>query len=122
MMSVVRMVGAMVGLSVLLAAAWARAEPPPGADGSLAPWFQSLTQPGTGFGCCSIADCRPVRTRYSAGHIDAFIGSDAFRDAPDAWVQVPEAIMIRGRENPLGQPVACWYQRKLVCFVDGGAA
>ena len=41
----------------------AHAEPPANADPALAPWFHSLTQPDTGYLCCSVADCRPVKTR-----------------------------------------------------------
>jgi hypothetical protein len=98
--------------------ALAHAEPPPGADPALAPWFQSLKQPGTGALCCSMADCRTVRTRSVAGHLEAWIGAPDFRNAPEAWVAVPEAVMIRGVDNPNGEPVACWYGGQIRCFVE----
>ncbi len=43
---------------LLIASAYGR--PPENADPTLAPWFQSLSIPGTGISCCSIADCRPT--------------------------------------------------------------
>ena len=42
------------------------AAPPENADPNLAPWFESLKQPGSGVSCCSIADCRPVEYRLVA--------------------------------------------------------
>jgi hypothetical protein len=94
--------------------------PPPDADMSLAPWFQSLAQPGTGYLCCSIADCRTVRYRWAADHFEAFIDRHSFgADAPDAWVAVPSTHVLRRRDNPTGEAVACWYNGEVRCFVPG---
>ena len=57
----------MAGASLGLLAGVAEANPPPDADMSLAPWFQSLKQPGTGMSCCSMADCRPADFRIQGG-------------------------------------------------------
>ena len=54
-----------VAAAALLMTANAAAQPPPDADYKLAPWFQSLRQPGTGTSCCSIADCRTTDYRTS---------------------------------------------------------
>jgi len=105
---------------LLGAAVPACAAPPPGADLSLAPWFQSLAQPDTGYPCCSVADCRTVQYRAVADHFEAFIDRRTFgADAPDAWVAVPSANVLRRRDNPTGEAVACWYNGEIRCFVEG---
>jgi hypothetical protein len=108
-------------LGALLGAAHAaRAAPPANADQSLAPWFQSLAQPETGYPCCSIADCRTVRYRTAADHFEAFIDRRSFgADAPDAWVAVPPSHVLRRQDNPTGEAVACWYNGEVRCFVAG---
>lgn len=118
-----------------LVAAWAvmvqaHGEPPPGSTpGPNSTWFRSLTVPdnGTpmaGAGCCSIADCRPVRTRIKNGHHEAFIDSQTFPDghAPNAWVVVPDHVIIRNMANPVGEAVVCWYNKEVRCFVDASGA
>jgi hypothetical protein len=90
---------------------------------SLAPWFQSLGQPETGYPCCSIADCRTVQSRARGDHFEVFIDRKSFgADAPDAWVAVPPENILRRKDNPLGEPVACWYAHQVRCFVQGTAA
>ncbi len=105
---------------LLDAAAPAFAKPPPGADPSLAPWFQSLAQPDTGYPCCSVADCRTVQYRAVADHFEAFIDRRSFGgDAPEAWVAVPPANVLHRRDNPTGEAVACWFNGEIRCFVEG---
>lgn len=124
---------------IFLAAAFASfsglciAAPPPGADMSLAPWYKSLVVPQgdpgiAGTMCCSVADCRNVDDRTREGHYEAYIDSATFPDdpsneyhgrAPNAWVAVPEERIIRGRDNPTGRAVACWYHGEIRCFVPG---
>ena len=94
----------------------ALAAPPEGADPALAPWYRSLTQPGTGWLCCSIADCRPVVTRERDGKLEAFIDRKAFPDGTDEWVEVPEKVILHGKDNPTGEPVACWFEQAIRCF------
>ena len=111
-----------VVLLVLLA--WSihvvRAAPPPGSDGALAPWYRSLAQPETGNGCCSIADCRTVQYRGAGNHFEAFIDRKSFGEtAPNAWVAVPPEHVLRRRDNPTGEAVACWYNGEVRCFVAG---
>lgn len=104
-------------------ASWAFAAPPPGADPALAPWFRSLQQPGTGWGCCSIADCRPVRYRMADDHYEAFIDRQSFgANAPDQWEPVPPDHVIRTADNPTGEAVACWYAGEIRCFVEASAS
>jgi len=110
-----------------------------GPDDPDAAWFQSLKVPGdpmmpmTGSSCCNgghgmDADCKNVEVRIRDGHWEAFIDSKTFPDvenypllghAPNAWVRVPDGVIIRGRENPTGRSVACWFNQVIRCFVQG---
>jgi hypothetical protein len=87
------------------------AAPPENADPALAPWFESLKQPGTGIPCCSIADCRPVEYRLAAD------GYEALLDA--RWVRVPDDKILRGMSNPLARRVVCHspISGTILCFV-----
>ena len=101
---------------LVLGLASARAAPPEGGDGSLAPWYRSLQQPVTGAMCCSIADCRTVVTREDHGKLWAFIDGD-FPNSPNNWEPVPEANILRRHDNPTGEVVACWYGGQVRCLV-----
>ncbi len=107
--------------ALLLLAAPAIAAPPPDADRSLAPWFESLTRPDTGTSCCSASDCRPVPSIIENDHWLAFIGTNIFgKDAPDRWVPVPDEKILRARDNPTGSAIACWTpSASILCFVKG---
>ncbi|HLI13237.1 MAG TPA: hypothetical protein VKY65_16715 [Alphaproteobacteria bacterium] len=88
------------------------AKPPENADPALAPWFQSLRQPGTGFLCCSISDCRPTDSRIKDGHYEAWIDHK--------WISVPADKILQRTDNPTGQAVVCWTPRLgILCFVPG---
>ena len=90
------------------------------ADPALAPWYQSLEQPGTGYPCCSISDCRTVQYRTVADHFEAFIDRRTFgEDAPDDWLPVPPEHVLHRRDNPTGEAVVCWYNGEIRCFVEG---
>jgi hypothetical protein len=121
------LLGALALIALALAILWtsgrwcARAEPPPGADGSLAPFYHSLVQPGTGYICCSMSDCRPVVTTHDHGKLYAFVGSE-FKDPPNNWVEVPENVVIHGVANQAGEPILCWYGGVMRCFLDGGSS
>jgi hypothetical protein len=105
--------------AVVSLAAAASAAPPPGTNTSSpeAGWYRSLAQPTTGYGCCSIADCRPVPFETKSGHYSAFIGKAQFPQGDDAWHDVPDTVVIRDKPNPTGEAVACWYARQVRCFV-----
>src|SRR6516164_2028992 len=86
-----RIVGASRGIKIVIAVGLALcretlAAPPDNPDPALAPWFESLKQPGTGASCCSIADCRTEtatrcystvvgRCRFHSGCASRRIGS-----------------------------------------------
>jgi hypothetical protein len=98
-------------LASLLAMAAAPAPGDPQHD-LLAPyagWIQGLTNPVSGEGCCSLSDCRVVDYRQAAdgSGYEAFIDRKTFPGAPDAWLKVPDAVVLH-RANPTGFAVACW--------------
>ncbi len=87
-----------------------RAAPPPDADPTLAPWFNSLRQPWTNALCCSQADCRPVNSRLNGEHYEALIEGE--------WRQVPDHLILNRSDNPTGRAVACWTKQVgILCFV-----
>ena len=109
-------------LATPLLAAPGYAAPPPGADGSLAPWFQSLSAPGSNASCCSIADCRNVQAEIRGdGHWWAWVDSRTFPDrAPNAWIMVPDDVILKRHDNPSGEKRwLCWYAGSVRCFVEG---
>jgi hypothetical protein len=99
-------------LGGLLSAAPLRAAPPPDADPAMAPWFNSLRQPGSGISCCSIADCRPVDYRTVGDHYEAYIEGE--------WRPVPPDKVLTRADNPTGRAVVCWTKLSgIMCFVRG---
>jgi hypothetical protein len=104
--------GLVLPLGLLLLAAPLHAAPPPDADPAMAPWFNSLRQPGSGISCCSIADCRPVDYRTVDNHYEAFIEGE--------WRAVPPEKVITRADNPTGRAVVCWTKLSgIMCFVRG---
>jgi hypothetical protein len=99
-------------LGLLLAAVPLHAAPPQDADPAMAPWFNSLRQPGSGISCCSIADCRPVDYRTVDNHYEAFIEGE--------WRAVPPDKVLTRADNPTGRAVVCWTKLSgIMCFVRG---
>jgi hypothetical protein len=105
-----------IGLASLASASWllagaiSVARPPDNADPLLAPWFQSLQQPGTGMSCCSIADCRPTDYRTSGNHFEAWVD---YR-----WIPIPPERVLQRTDNPVGRAIVCWRPSiGVMCFV-----
>jgi len=78
-----------------------RAAPPDHTDGTLAPWFNSLTNPATGMSCCSEAD----------GHIlkdsDWRVAGDHYQiKIAGVWRDVPQQAVLDRIDNPTGGVVA----------------
>ena len=94
-----------------LAGRSSEAAPPEGADATLAPWFESLKQPGSGVSCCSIADCRPVEYRLATN------GYEALLDA--RWMRVPDDKILHGKPNPTGRAQLCRspISGAILCFI-----
>src|SRR5215467_8179246 len=86
----------------------ALAAPPPNADPTLAPWFQSLRQPGSGTSCCSISDCRVEPYRQTATGYEVLIDGE--------WVPVPNDKVLQQIENPIGRAVTCHVGKTIFCF------
>jgi hypothetical protein len=93
-----------------LIAVAAVAKPPSDADYSLAPWFQSLRQPGSGVSCCSLADCRTTDYRTDGNHYEALIDG--------RWLVVPQDKILKRVDNPTGRAVVCYTPALgIMCFV-----
>jgi hypothetical protein len=98
---------------IVLGSVWSA--PPQNADPTLAPWFNSLRQPGTGVSCCSIADCRPVDYRGGPGGYEVWIDN--------SWHPVPADKVLDGKDNPIGRAVVCYTPALgVLCFVRGTEA
>lgn len=106
----------------------AYAYPPPGTDPSspTAQWFQGLTVPdnaetrndgSANGGCCSLADCRPVDYRQTPAGYEVLLDKRFPGIDEPVWVPVPDSVILHNKPNPLGQPVACYYNHKIRCFV-----
>ncbi len=115
-----------------LFATLAQAQPPEHADPALAPWFQSLRAPGSGIGCCSQSDCRPVETRFTKeGHwevlVDTQFNVEGMPPVVPHWLEVPPSHVLLRHDNPVGRAVACWHriyvmgfmeqQGEIICFI-----
>jgi hypothetical protein len=89
-----------------------RAAPPENADPALAPWYQSLSVPGSGVSCCSISDCRPTDFRTVGDHYEALAAGN--------WVAIPQRKILDRNDNPTGRAVLCWTpENGVMCFVRG---
>lgn len=116
------MVGGAIAAIIVLISTMSFAAPPPGTDlnSPTSKWFESLKQPGTGIGCCSISDCRPVDSDQDAdGTFIAIIEKKQ--------VKIPKDKVLLTR-NPIGKAVACYTiywdppeveHINILCFVPG---
>jgi hypothetical protein len=111
---------------VLGASVCASAVPPAGRpiDPEMHKWYESLKQPDTGAGCCSISDCRPYTSRIAGDHYEIL---DHTR-----WLPVPNNVVLH-RENKAGTAIACtrtqWnygfgpppadFSPDIMCFIPG---
>lgn len=105
---------AAAAVTLLIAGAGARANPPADADGRYASWFTQLKSKD-GSSCCDIADCRFVAERIVDGRYQVRFHdrADVF---PQHWVTVPDDAV---RPRPPGGPataVACWFDDRIYCF------
>ena len=110
-----------LGVSIM-----ADAAPPVGqpVDPAMSNWYQSLKQPGTGAGCCAVADCRPYDSRLVADHYEILLNH--------RWLAVPNSVVLH-RENRAGTAVAFlqtqWnygfgpppadFSPDILCFIPG---
>ena len=103
-----------VGLALCRAT---RAAPPDNPDPALAPWFESLKQPGTGASCCSIADCRTVEFRQDRDGYEVLIDGRWKMSIP-FWLRVPPNRIIDRIDNPTNRAVVCFTpEAGILCFV-----
>lgn len=104
-------------MAIALSVAPVRALPPDNADPSLAPWFKSLKQPGTGAECCAISDCRSVEVRRVGQGYDVKI-DHKWHVSSTFWLRVPAERILDEHRNPTGGAVLCYTpEAGILCFV-----
>jgi len=109
-----RTIAVAVGLALSQAAG---AAPPDNPNPALAPWFESLKQPGTGASCCSIADCRTVEFRQDRDGYEVLIDRRWKLSSP-FWLRVPPNRIIDRTDNPTNRAVVCFTpEAGILCFV-----
>lgn len=102
----------MTGMALAMLTASAQSRPPKDADMSLAPWFHSLRQPGTGMSCCSVADCRRTDFRIKGNRYEAMVAGK--------WQAVPPNTVLDRTDNPTGQAIVCYTPYLgIMCFIKG---
>jgi hypothetical protein len=107
-------IAVVVGLALSQAAV---AAPPDSPDPALAPWFESLKQPGTGAPCCSVADCRTVEFRQDREGYEVLIDGRWKMSIP-FWLRVPSNRIIDRTDNPTNRGVVCFTpEAGILCFV-----
>lgn len=93
------------------------AAPPDNPDPALAPWFESLKQPGTDAPCCSIADCRTVEFRQDRDGYEVLIDA-RWKMSTSFWLRVPPNRIIERIDNPTNRGVVCFTpEAGILCFV-----
>ena len=111
-------------LSVLLATnSWGMDSLGEHENSPLAPWFKSLKQPGTGYSCCDVSDCKVI----SSENVKIEDGKWKVK-VEDSWWEVPPEKVLQGKNNPTGEAVACYNptidaNKKLIwvnfyCFIE----
>ena len=112
--TIARNIAIAVGLAVSQTAV---AAPPEGSDPALVPWFESLRQPGTGAGCCSIADRRTAEFRQDRDGYEVLIDGRWKLSVP-FWLRVPPNRIIDRTDNPTNRAVVCFTpEAGILCFV-----
>jgi hypothetical protein len=103
--------------TAILAFGSAVAAPPDQIDPELSPWFESLTQPGTGAKCCGISDCRVADFRRDADGYEVKVDRTWGLSAT-FWLRVPSERILDRTDNPTGQAVLCFTPAAgILCFV-----
>lgn len=106
-----------VAMTLVLSVTSVYALPPNNADPSLAPWFKSLKQPGTGAECCSIADCRTTEVRRDGQGYEVKI-DQKWHVSSIFWLRVPAEKILGDHTNPTGGAVLCYTpEAGILCFV-----
>lgn len=63
-------------------------------------WYKSLKQNDSNLSCCDISDCGPYTSKIVDDHYEILI--------EDRWVRVPDNVILKDKDNPTGEAVACF--------------
>jgi hypothetical protein len=101
------------GLALSQAAA---AAPPDSPDPALAPWFESLKQPGTG--ARLLLSCGLPNGRVPAGPCYEVLIDGRWKMSIPFWLRVPSNRIIDRTDNPTNRGVVCFTpEAGILCFV-----
>lgn len=105
-----------LGIIGLVWAVAAYASPPSTTPGPNADWFHGLKRNDRPYAsCCDEADCKVVKAREVQGHYEVLYKG--------GWLPVEDKAILRPRDNPVGEPIACINPNltdiKVLCFVPG---
>jgi len=93
--------------------------PPANSTGQYKSFYESLRDKNN-MPCCSISDCRPVQQRTTGQGYEVFIDDRFFEGKGVGWAAVPPEAFLTERDNPTGEPIACWSPyRGVMCFLRG---
>lgn len=78
-------------------------------------WYETLRQPGTGYGCCDNKDCRPTIARLRDGILEVVVDGD--------WTKVPPNVIL-DIDSPDASTQVCaphgpWRPQLIFCVVLG---
>jgi len=106
----------LLATSLAFFASAACAQPPADRDVSLDSWFESLKQPNSVVGCCSVSDCHIFidgQYREADGQWEVLIDMQ--------WRHVPPGVILQKHDNPTGGAVSCYrveYENVIFyCFI-----
>jgi hypothetical protein len=78
-------------------------------------WYETLRQPGSGYGCCDNKDCRPTIARVQDGILEVVVDGE--------WTRVPPNVILNIESPDLKthvcSPDAHWRPRLIFCVVLG---
>jgi hypothetical protein len=66
--------------------------------------------------CCDMADGRPVSARIHGNEWQVKFRPGQLDGAPLDWTNVPPDAVLRV-PNPVGMPIAFWYNSQIMCFI-----
>lgn len=73
-------------------------------------WFKSLKQPGSGFSCCDISDCKLAEADWRAGQWWAVVRGE--------WTPIPNDKVLEKPPSIDGDAYVCSSpNRRIYCFV-----
>jgi len=105
---------AAAAIAVTALANTAVAAPPEGADpdSPTGQWFRSLVR-DDGMSCCAVSDCRPAKP----DELRSTGPSGLEMRVESVWKEVPEYMIVRRGDNPIGRSIICRSASEVYCVI-----